>query len=131
MGNIQSLNKISFQDMQTCIEENYTIITVMKDDKCCIKGTTPIYREEDVINKLYSTDRTSPIVIYGYNDCDNNIARKYQQLKELGFHNLYIYPGGLFEWLMLQDIYSDKFFKTTINDLNLLKYKPNNIIRKN
>ena len=43
---------------------------------------------------------------------------------ELGFEEVYLYPGGLFEWLCLQDIYSDDNFKTTMKELDILKFKP-------
>jgi hypothetical protein len=46
----------------------------------------------------------------------------------MGFVNVYLYPGGLFEWLLLQDIYGDDEFPTTIKELDILKYKPDNII---
>jgi len=38
--------------------------------------------------------------------------------------NIYIYPGGIFEWLCLQDIYGDELFPTTKKELDILKYKP-------
>ena len=41
----------------------------------------------------------------------------------LGFSQLYIYYGGLFEWLLLQDIYGNDFSTTTQN-LDILKYRP-------
>lgn len=130
MGNTQSLQKISFQDMIHCVERKYTIITVMKydDNLCLIKGTVPIINEESIINEIYNKDLTTPIVIYGYHSCDENIIKKYIQLKELGFKNIYIYPGGMFEWLLLQDIYTDKYIKTNSKEMNLLKYRPPNLI---
>jgi hypothetical protein len=30
----------------------------------------------------------------------------------LGFKNVYIYLGGMFEWLLLQDVYGQKEFPT-------------------
>ena len=42
---------------------------------------------------------------------------------ELGFTNIYIYAGGLFEWLCLQDIYGSSSFPTTKKELDILKYK--------
>ena len=42
----------------------------------------------------------------------------------LGFINVYMYSGGLFEWLLLQDIYGDEEFPTTKKDIDILKYKP-------
>ena len=38
--------------------------------------------------------------------------KKYDQLIGLGFVNVFIYPGGLFEWLLLQDIYGYDNFPT-------------------
>ena len=49
--------------------------------------------------------------------------KKYEQLIGLGFTNIYIYPGGLFEWLCLQDIYSKDEFPTTREELDILKFK--------
>tara|TARA_B100001115_G_C15759120_1_gene371741 strand:+ start:454 stop:849 length:396 start_codon:yes stop_codon:yes gene_type:complete len=129
MGASVSLNKISFQDMIYSINNNYTIITVIKTDDCLIKGTVNIYNEEKIINELWDKKLLSnPIIIYGTNSSDENVIVKYKQLHDLGFTHLYIYPGGLFEWLLLQDIYTDKNIKTTKKELNLMKYKPKNII---
>ena len=129
MGASVSLNKISFQDMIYSINNNYTIITVIKNDDCLIKGTVNIYNEEKIINELWDKKLLSnPIIIYGTNSSDENVIVKYKQLHDLGFTQLYIYPGGLFEWLLLQDIYTDKNIKTTKKELNLMKYKPKNII---
>ena len=41
-----------------------------------------------------------------------------------GFANVYVYTGGLFEGLMLQDIYGFDNFPTTSKQLDLLKFKP-------
>jgi len=49
-------------------------------------------------------------------------------LTSLGFYNVYIYIGGIFEWLLLQDIYGEKEFPTTNKELDLLKYKPSSLI---
>ena len=38
--------------------------------------------------------------------------------------NIYIYPGGLFEWLCLQDIYGYEKFPTSGKLLDILKFKP-------
>jgi enhancing lycopene biosynthesis protein 2 len=39
-----------------------------------------------------------------------------------------VYTGGLFEWLLLQDIYGTQEFLTTKKELDLLKFKPNKIL---
>jgi len=100
MGNVQTINKISFEDMKYCIDNNNIIISVIKtqDEKCLIKNTVMSYNEENIINDLYSKKNLSTmVVIYGYNSNDNNIIKKYKQLLELGFKNIYVYMGGLFE----------------------------------
>ena len=51
------------------------------------------------------------------------MVEKYNQLNALGFFNVYIYPGGLFEWLCLQDIYGFDDFPTTKIERDHLKFK--------
>jgi hypothetical protein len=53
---------------------------------------------------------------------------KYNQLKSLGFYNVFIYTGGLFEWLMLQDIYGDNEFPTSKKEIDILKYKQSKVL---
>ena len=134
MGNIQTINKISFEDMKFCITNNNLIISVIdkKDESCLIKGTTTSIHEERVINDLYQNSNFNELcIIYGYNCNDMNVAKKYKQLLEMGFKNVHIYTGGLFEWLLLQDIYGDKLFETTSYEINHLKYKPIASIKNN
>ena len=64
------------------------------------------------------------IIVYGKNCNDETIQKKYQQLLTLGFYNIFVYTGGMFEWLLLQDIYGKDLFPTTKKELDLLKYKP-------
>ena len=68
------------------------------------------------------------IIIYGRNCNDEKIYSKYKQLNSLGFYNVYIYSGGLFEWLMLQDIYGVDDFPTTKKELDILRFKPQKIL---
>jgi hypothetical protein len=56
------------------------------------------------------------------------MQKKYQQLLTLGFYNVFVYMGGLFEWLMLQDIYGKELFPTTKKELDLLKFKSKPIL---
>ena len=63
------------------------------------------------------------IIIYGMNSCDISTIKKYDQLIGIGFYNVYIYQGGLFEWLILQDIYGKELFPTTSSESDFLKYK--------
>ena len=77
------------------------------------------------INKYISSRENIKIIIYGLNSSDINVHKKYSQLIGLGFTDVYIYNGGLFEWLLLQDIYGKDLFKTSSNELDILKYKGN------
>ena len=54
--------------------------------------------------------------------------KKWEQLQTLGFKNVYIYAGGLFEWLCLQDIYGEEEFPTIGAELDILKYRPASIL---
>ena len=74
--------------------------------------------------KTLTTSKTY-IIIYGKNSNDNTINAKYNSLISLGFKNVYVYTGGLFEWLCLQDIYGSDSFPTTSKELDLLKFKSN------
>jgi hypothetical protein len=126
MGNSQSITKINFEDMQYAIEKNYTIINTI-DDKiqtCLIKNTLNINQEISLFNNK-NINKNMEIIIYGLNSCDNSVLEKYNQLKGLAFTNLFIYTGGLFEWLLLQDIYGDELFPTTEKEIDILKYKGN------
>lgn len=134
MGNIQTINKISFEDMKFCILNKVLIISVINsvDEECLIKGTTKSYNEEFIINDFYNKGKLNEMcIIYGYNSNDMNVAKKYKQLLEMGFKNVHIYTGGLFEWLLLQDIYGEKNFETTSYEINHLKYKPVSSLKNN
>lgn len=134
MGNTQSnTQKINFEDMQFVSKkaDSYLIINTLsnQEQSCLIFNTLPADQEENVINKLLNNgNRAINIVIYGKNSNDNKIYEKQSQLNSLGFYNVFIYVGGMFEWLMLQDIYGDAEFPTTSKQLDILKYKPNKIL---
>ncbi len=127
MGNTPSMLKINFEDMQTIIKnpETYLLINTLPENEqnCLIKNTTPINQEEKIINKYLNEGRNIRIVVYGRNVNDEQVTKKYNQLLTLGFYNIYIYTGGLFEWLLLQDVYGAELFPTTSKELDLLKFK--------
>ena len=128
MGNTQSMKKINYEDMQTVIKnpEVYLIINTLSpsEQKCLIVNTTVAEDEELIINKYMKENKNIRIIVYGKNCNDETIQKKYQQLLTLGFYNIFIYTGGMFEWLLLQDIYGKDLFPTTKKELDLLKYKP-------
>jgi hypothetical protein len=128
MGNSQSMQKINFEDIQTACKnpEIYLLINTLPESEqnCLIVNTVPAQKEEQIINHhMYSSKRIR-ILIYGRNYSDEKVYKKYDQLVKLGFTNVFIYLGGLFEWLMLQDIYGYDEFPTTIKQIDFLKYKP-------
>ena len=132
MGNTQSVRKINFEDVQIVLKnsEMYLLINTLSENEqqCLIKNTMSIYQEESIINKYLKTGKNMRIIIYGKNCNDEKIYKKYQQLLSLGFYNVFVYPGGLFEWLLLQDIYGNEEFPTTSKELDVLKYKPNSML---
>lgn len=132
MGNTQSMKKINFEDMQSVIKnpEIYLIINTLQpsEQQCLIVNTTLASDEEVIINKFMKENKSIRIIIYGKNCNDETINKKYQQLYSLGFYNIFVYSGGMFEWLMLQDIYGKDLFPTTKKELDLLKYKSNQLL---
>ncbi len=126
MGNTHSVRKINFEDMQDMIRDNKTIIVNTLDisnQECLIKRTISASDEVNIINELIKSDYANRVVIYGMNSADESIVRKYNQLTSLGLINIVVYPGGLFEWLLLQDVYGVDDFPTTNKELDILKYK--------
>lgn len=127
MGNISSINKVNYAYVQKCISNANEIILLIntldyvKQD-CLIKNTISASNEEEIINKYLKSNKSIKILIYGENCSDNKVISKYNQLYKLGFINLYVYLGGIFEWLLLQDIYGDDEFPTTSKIFDLLKY---------
>jgi hypothetical protein len=132
MGNSQSMKKINYEDMQNVIKnpEIYLIINTLSlsEQQCLIINTSLPTEEEAIINKYLKENKSIRIIIYGKNCNDDSVNKKYQQLYSLGFYNIFIYLGGLFEWLLLQDIYGQDLFPTTNKELDLLKYKSNQLL---
>lgn len=130
MGNYlsQLTNYVSYEDVQRGQTQCIIISTLPPtEQEVLIYNTVPCAVEislvEDAIKKK------TPILIYGRHAHDSTIYTKYDQIKKLGGIP-YLYPGGLFEWLLLQDIYGNDEFKTTKykKPMDLLKYKPNNVL---
>jgi len=134
MGNSQSSSiKINYEDVQFILKnpEGHLLINTLSNSEqnCLIVNTININNEENIINNCIKRGaKDIKIIIYGKNSNDEKLYTKYSQLTSLGFYNVYIYTGGLFEWLMLQDIYGEKEFPTTKKELDILKYKPNKVL---
>ena len=127
MGQTSSVQTVNFEDIQYIMNnniKNYLIINTLSknNQKTLIKNTINIDKEEQIINN-YINNPSIKIIIYGSNSTDERITKKYNQLISLGFINVYVYRGGLFQWLLLQDIYGFELFPTTSKELDILKYK--------
>jgi hypothetical protein len=124
-----SYKKINFEDIQYAIQKSndYIIINTLpiSEQDCLIKNTLPYEQEEKTINELLNNYdlNNKKIIIYGKNANDESPEKKYSQLRTLGFSEIYLYSGGLFEWLLLQDIYGNAEFPTSKKILDILKYK--------
>lgn len=122
--------KISFEDMQHAIRltDQYIIINTMSmtEQDYLIKNTISYQMEENIINDLLNKYdmKTRKFIVYGKNTNDESAEKKYKQLVSLGFADVYIYSGGMFEWVILQDIYGVDEFPTTRKVLDILKFKP-------
>lgn len=123
-------NNASFEDVQLAIRNptTYVLINTLQsmNQQCLIQSTILFQTEENLINEYINNYdfNSKTFIVYGENTNDESIETKYSQLLGLGFANVYIYRGGMFEWLLLQDIYGQTEFPTTINLLDILKYKP-------
>ena len=123
MGHSQSTQKIGFEDIQIAIAnpETYLLISTLPVNiqECLIESTIPISKEELLINTIVTSNKSIRIIVYGKNNTDETIYKKQTQLLSMGFTNVFIYIGGLFEWLILQDIFGTDNFRTTkiINDI--------------
>jgi hypothetical protein len=120
---------VNFENVQNAIKnpKEYLLINTFPADLqyCIIRGTVSYKEEERIINEMISrTDIVDKhIIIYGKNANDFKVMQKYKQICSLGLVSVYIYSGGMFEWLMLQDIYGKTEFPTDIYPDN----KPNSI----
>jgi len=130
MGNVySSFSSYPFDIIQnkiTCNNDFVLISTLPENQQhCLIKHTIHANKETDFMNQLLNKDKKKEIVIYGRNHRDLKVIEKYNQLKKLGFINVYIYFGGLFEWLLLHIAYKEINFPIdgTFNECDLLNYK--------
>jgi rhodanese-related sulfurtransferase len=130
MGNVySSFSSYTFDTIQHKIMCNYDFVLINtlpeSEQGCLIKNTIPANKETEFMNALLNKDKKKEIIVYGRNHRDLKVTEKYNQLKKLGFTNVYIYFGGLFEWLLLQIVYKEFNFPIdgTFHEKDLLLYK--------
>lgn len=107
---------LNFDDMKQAIDRGYTICHIMEeaDEGIIIKNTLSVKDEIKKINDFLQNDQLDGmIVLYGRNYTDiDKLAQRQKQLNSLGFMRVFIYVGGLYEWVLLQNVYGDKLFPT-------------------
>jgi len=137
MGNQVSLiPKVSYEDIQMVVYRNSHVqhstllINTLPPglQHCLIKTTLDIRFEERVVNALIHKNPDIMIIVYGKNSNDITIINKYDQLVKLGFTNVHIYTGGIFEWMLLHEIYGKDLFKITKYEIDILRYRPKSVL---
>jgi hypothetical protein len=128
MGVMYSMPSYNYHQLQDRIKKNGNEIILINTlpltrQECLIKGTLKAFIEVEFMNKLLKTNKSKEIIIYGIHHTDLSVITKYNQLKKLGFKNVYIYFGGLHEWLLLQEIFDITNFQTDGYIKNIVEYK--------
>jgi len=138
MGNVPSskIKRVNYEFMQGIIQNTgggprrRIIINTMPDDMqhCLIPRTLKAGDDVAMINQIIARGeiKAVDIIIYGKNTNDNKLYEQYNRLIALGFSQgqIFVYLGGMFEWLLLQDVYGNIEFPTSGNELDILKYRP-------
>jgi len=129
-GNTETPKKyIGFEDVKYAISNpgDFIIINTLSANNqgVLIRGTLECEKEEAAINEQITNYRAPdiPVIIYGSNCGDEGALKKQEQLTNLGVKHVYIYMGGMFEWLLLQDIYGYDEFPTTNKCVDILKFR--------
>ena len=125
--------KIGFEDVLVATSQpsKYILLNTLDaaTQQCLIHTTMHIDIEESTINEMLNKyDTPKRIIVYGKHCADESVGKKYKQLKTLGLTDVYVYHGGLFEWLLLQELYGEETFKTTSKVNDILKYRPPQIL---
>ena len=122
------ITRVNFEFLKAKAKEkgkDIIIHTLEKSEQyCLIKDTLTAEREESILNE-YLTDynTTVGIIVYGRNSVDESAYKKCEQLAKLGFVNIYYYVAGLFEWLLLQELYGKDEFPTDGKCRDLLAWR--------
>lgn len=128
MYSMPSYNYYQLQDRMNKQKNNQNDIILINTlpitrQDCLIKGTLKAFIEVEFMNKLLKTNKNKEIVVYGIHHTDTSVIQKYNQLKKLGFTNVHIYFGGMYEWLLLQEVFDTINFQTDGNIKNIVDYK--------
>jgi len=115
------------RDLVNKNHRKYVIINTLpaNEQNLLIEETLLESTEEKTINQFiedYEMEDVN-IIVYGKNSADGSVWEKHRQLLKLGFREIYIYSGGLFEWLLLQETYGVNEFPTTAKCGDILHYR--------
>ena len=126
MGNQQSIPLASYEEIIKYGSKSVLINTLPHTHQSCLINNTLVAdQEESTLNDLINSGSLNErIIIYGRNCTDRTPYRKLEQLLKLGFNRVVIYPGGMLEWLLLQDAYGKKGFGTTGVIDDILQFGP-------
>lgn len=119
----------NFENVQHAINHPHDFLLVntlsIETQRCLIQNTIPANDEEHIINEMLHTLHLpdKKIIVYGKYANDPTVERKHQQLSGMGVEHVYIYSGGMFEWMLLQDIYGTEDFPTTSQERDLLFFR--------
>ena len=127
ISRIENQSQKSTTTTTTTTTKTHLLINTLtvNEQQTLIKCTLLETAEEKTINQFiddYDMDDVQ-IILYGKNSADGSVWEKYRQLFKLGFREIYIYSGGLFEWLLLQETYGQSAFPTTAKCSDILYYR--------
>ncbi len=123
MGNVH-IKKVGFEDIQQFTQDDGIIINTLRENDQRVLIQKTVSAEHEIMMVKKAIKHNKKIIIYGYNNNDESIFKKYKQILDLGHKNVYIYIGGLFEWLLLNDIYGNELFPITNKTNDFLIFRP-------
>jgi hypothetical protein len=127
MGVMYSMPSYNYHQLQDRMKNHKDIVLIntlpLTRQDCLIKGTLKAFIEVEHMNKLLKVNKNKEIIIYGIHHTDISVVQKYNQLKKLGFTNVHIYFGGMYEWLLLQEVFDITNFQTDGTIENIVDYK--------
>lgn len=124
--------RVGFEDIKKAISrKSHLLINTLKlqEQTVLIQGTIDINDEENVINEILNNYMVpdKPVILYGKNCCDDSVEIKFDQIQNLGIKEVYIYYGGLYEWLLLNELYGNEEFPILVTHnvkVDIQKFRP-------
>ena len=125
MGIMYSLPSYKYYEVKERMKKDIVLLNTLPLERqdCLIKGTMKANYEVDYMNQLLKTNKNKEIILYGIHHTDLSVIKKYNQLKKLGFKNVHIYFGGMFEWLLLQEVFGTINFEIDGSLKDIIEYK--------